>query len=70
MEIAYRLGYLEAVLGRPARSPTHEVLAASWEAGWQDGAERRRNWQIQHAALSTTPYLTAQLRRAVPEGQA
>lgn len=57
LETAYRQGYLEALLERQPRCPAHEVLAASWEAGWRDGTERLR----QHRARpATTP------RKALP----
>jgi hypothetical protein len=59
LETAYRQGYLEALLARKPRRPQHEVLAASWEAGWRDGAERLR----QHR---TPPVVAEAPRKALP----
>lgn len=42
LEVAYRQGYLEALLERQPRRPSHGILAASWEAGRRDGAQQRR----------------------------
>ena len=42
LEVAYRQGYLEALLERQPRRPSHDILAASWEAGRRDGAQQRR----------------------------
>ncbi|MDF3867060.1 ribosome modulation factor [Pseudomonas denitrificans (nom. rej.)] len=64
LESAYRQGYLEALLERPPRSPVHEVLAASWEAGWLDGSERLRQLQTQAAPRKAQP-LQVQISRSV-----
>jgi hypothetical protein len=57
LETAYQQGYLEALLERQPRRPVHEVLAASWEAGWLDGSARLR----QHRS-----HLPAVPRKALP----
>ncbi|MCP5162109.1 MAG: hypothetical protein H6999_00165 [Hahellaceae bacterium] len=38
---AYQHGYMAGVMGMPSnRCPYHgEIIAASWEAGWEDGYE-------------------------------
>jgi len=71
LEVAYQQGYLEALLKRAPRRPAHEVLAASWEAGWRDGAVRLRQWQDRlpatTAAPRKVPRLSARIRRTDPD---
>ncbi|MDN6856498.1 hypothetical protein QO207_07855 [Pseudomonas sp. CAN2814] len=67
LETAYRQGYLEALLARKPRRPHHEVLAASWEAGWRDAnnllrMRLRKNGEAEAKAPRPTPRLTAQIR--------
>jgi hypothetical protein len=71
LEVAYRQGYLEALLARKPRRPRHEVLAASWEAGWRDGNNLLRMRlhkngaaAAEAAAPRAAPRLTAQVRDA------
>jgi ribosome modulation factor len=43
LDEAYELGYKAALEGQPRQAAFElEVLAASWEAGWDDGAEEAR----------------------------
>ena len=43
LDEAYELGYKAALEGQPRQAEFElEVLAASWEAGWDDGAEEAR----------------------------
>ncbi|MDH1073770.1 hypothetical protein N5C93_13100 [Pseudomonas nitroreducens] len=69
LEVAYRQGYLEALLGRAPRCPPHEILAASWEAGWRDGGERLRQQQVEQARPCAepgqAPRLSVQIRHSV-----
>lgn len=64
LETAYKQGYLEALLERQPRRPTHEVLAASWEAGWLDGSERLRQHRAQAVPRKALP-LAVQIRHSV-----
>lgn len=44
LDEAYELGYQAALAGKPRVTDFElEVLAASWEAGWDDGAEESRH---------------------------
>ncbi|MBD9515361.1 MULTISPECIES: hypothetical protein [Pseudomonadaceae] len=61
LETAYQQGYLEALLERRPRRPDHDVLAASWEAGWLDGSERLRQLRPQAAPCKALP-LKVQIR--------
>lgn len=69
LEVAYRQGYLEALLGRVPRCPPNEILAASWEAGWRDGGERLRQQQVEQARPCAepgqAPRLSVQIRHSV-----
>lgn len=65
LEAAYRQGYLEALLERPPRRPAHDILAASWEAGWRDGAERLRVHRSRIAAPRQELPLCVQIRHSV-----
>jgi len=66
LETAYQQGYLEALLERQPRRPVHDVLAASWEAGWLDGSERLRQHRThpQPAPHEALP-LKVQIRHSV-----
>lgn len=66
LETAYKQGYLEALLERKPRRPAHEVLAASWEAGWLDGRERLRQYRshTQAAPRKALP-LNVKIRHSV-----
>ena len=39
---AYQQGYMAGLTGQPssAQKPPAEILAAAWEAGWDDGREQ------------------------------
>lgn len=70
LEVAYRQGCLEALLGRAPRCPLHDILAASWEAGWRDGGERlRQRQQKEQAGPGAEPgpasRLSVQIRHSV-----
>jgi len=41
---AYQQGYMAGLTGHPIGQQPHaaEVLAAAWEAGWDDGDEQRQ----------------------------
>lgn len=64
LETAYQQGYLEALLERQPRRPAHDVLAASWEAGWLDGSERLRQHRAPAPPRKTLP-LNVQIRHSV-----
>jgi ribosome modulation factor len=44
---AYQQGYMAGLTGQPSDqlTPSAEVLAAAWEAGWDDGHEQVRRQQ-------------------------
>ncbi|MBB4862938.1 ribosome modulation factor [Pseudomonas nitritireducens] len=69
LEVAYRQGYLEALLGRAPRRPQHDILGASWEAGWRDGLDLlRRKAGLPVAEAAPAPRLTAQVRSVQRRG--
>lgn len=68
LETAYKQGYLEALLERQPRRPIHEVLAASWEAGWLDGSKRLRQHQSRpQAAPRKALPLMVRIRHSVKQ---